>query len=128
MIDKAIRLVLFLLFVAFFVYLGVLGLKTAANAQEMCGDCNGDHRVSVAELTTAVNNALDGDPCHEGCAEDCFTDQGNCPCDSCFEFPVVDGVLCTVSMCNDSREQVRACHARFRNEHPTQCFSVGGVR
>lgn len=95
---------------------------------QMCGDCNNDHKVTISELIKAINNSLIGDPCHEGCADNCFVDSGNCPCTSCFEFPVVDNVLCMVSICNDSTEQVRSCHARFYSEHPTHCYSVGGAQ
>lgn len=100
-------------------------VRVWADDGAMCGDCNNDHKVTVAELVTAVHNALEGDPCHEGCAEACFPDSGNCPCTTCNEFPVVDGVRCAVSICEDSDEQVRACHTRFRAEHPDQC-SRGG--
>jgi len=70
----------------------------------MCGDCDGDQRVTIAELVRAVGNALD--PCGEDCAA--------CP-DTCVELPVamVDGVEvhCDVALCGDPEACVRTLYA-----------------
>lgn len=115
--------------IAFMLYYGYLSFLALPADAQMCGDCNNDHKVEVSELVKAVSNALNGDPCHEGCAATCFDENSpNCPCDSCFEFPVVNHIVCSVSMCNDSPEQVASCHGRFMSEHPDSCHSIGGAR
>jgi hypothetical protein len=42
-----------------FVALAVLFATTGSAGAQCCGDCNGDGRVSISDLVTAVNNALD---------------------------------------------------------------------
>src|SRR5262245_58250294 len=39
--------------------LAALVLWTGTAIAQCCGDCNGDGRVSISDLVTAVNNALD---------------------------------------------------------------------
>lgn len=42
-----------------FVAIAVVCVMTGRAAAQCCGDCNGDGRVSISDLVTAVNNALD---------------------------------------------------------------------
>lgn len=92
------------------------------SAGDMCGDCDADGKVQIAELVTAVRNALIGDACGIGCYESHACD------DVCIEFPAIeiDGVQmqCDTSLCYRNATAVHDCLVSFRARHPEQCFSA----
>lgn len=84
---------------------------------QMCGDCDNDNKVTIAELVTAINNSLAGDPCHEGCID--------CPANAdCIEFPHFDNIVCSVEFCLPPRTEIRPCFDRFQAQHPELCHVV----
>lgn len=91
-------------------------------AQSMCGDCNNDQRITIAELIATINNLLNDD-----CGFWCY---GNGICDaSCVEYPATpignDMYLqCSTSMCFNSEEQVSRCINRFAAAKPSSCYEV----
>lgn len=87
--------------------LAFLFLTATAAPAQMCGDCNGDRRVTIAELVRAVRNALEPDPL-EACGKDCT--QGSCGgASTCIEFPGTDTYECATSICFDTQVQYDAC-------------------
>jgi hypothetical protein len=79
---------------------------------QMCGDCNDDGRVTVAELVRVVNNALNSPIV---CELDCNT----CP-DECIELVrwTVDGqtYFCPTSFCANSNAKLDACVRQLARE------------
>src|SRR4249920_3030906 len=51
-----------------------LVLGAGAAGAQCCGDCSGDGNVTINDLITAVNNALNGCPAAEPCCGDCSGD------------------------------------------------------
>lgn len=79
---------------------------------QLCGDCDGDGQVLVAEVVRVVNNALAG-PCA------CL----GCP-DTCREFPEHDGVQCDLSVCVGDEQR---CVEAYRETSVCYPAATGSV-
>jgi hypothetical protein len=95
----------------------------------MCGDCDGDSRVTIDELVAAVGNALGSDACGFDCSGECFFTPEQCRCGDaiCGEFPRLGEEICEVSLCYFSDEQLESCTRQFKAAHPERCHSISGT-
>lgn len=91
----------------------LLGLAFLA---QLCGDCDGDGKVAIAELVRAVSNALAPDECAECTRNDCGGGL-------CLEFPEADGIACDVAICFQSEAQIARCVHRF-HDTTDRCFEA----
>jgi hypothetical protein len=99
-------------FILFALTLIGMAIYAAQSPGQMCGDCNQDGKVTIAELITAVNNAMQP-----------LCDCSSCPTDQCVEFPsaqLPDGstITCNASVCSN---EVTVCALQLYHNSTTFC-------
>jgi hypothetical protein len=104
-------------------------LTLALVAATMCGDCNHDGRVTIAELVQAVHNALAGDR-DTACGVGCSSGVVACaPGATCTEFPAAD-VNGTFTQCDQAdvcaatTMELQSCVAYFASTDRFGCHAV----